>query len=224
MNAAEFAQTIDHTLLKPEATSSQIDRLCDEAIELGFGCVIVNPVYVARAAGRLEGSRVRVGSVAGFPLGAGVGATIADEARRSVDAGATEIDMVAWVGGLVDGDKQAVVQAIHDVACAVHGRGGRNILKVILETTALSDEQIILGCRCCAEGEADFVKTSTGFHPSGGANATHVALLRRHAAPLKVKASGGIRTLNAAMTLIDAGASRLGTSSGVELLRAFQST
>ncbi len=221
MDAAEFAGMIDHTLLKPEATGCQMDRLCDEAVQYGFCCVIVNPIFVARAVKRLDGSGMRVGTVASFPLGAATPSAIVEDARSAIDAGACEIDMVAWVGGIIDGDRRSVAQTIYEVACAVHGQDRRNLLKVILETTALTDEQIILGCRCCAEGEADFVKTSTGFHASGGASVAHVSLLRRHCAPLKVKASGGIRTLETAAALLDAGASRLGTSSGVALMQEF---
>lgn len=127
--------------------------------------------------------------------------------------------MVLWLGGLIAGEKGRIVETIHATACAVHGAGQDHVLKVILETTALTEEQAILGCRCSAEGEADFVKTSTGVHPSGGATAEHVRLLHRYASPLKVKASGGIRNLATALAMIDAGADRLGTSSAVSIVR-----
>lgn len=223
MNACELAGVVDHTLLMPEATPEQIDRLCDEAIEHGFHSVCVNPCYVERAVRRLDKTEVVVGSVAGFPLGAGAMETMVDESRRSIESGAREIDMVIWVGGLVAGEKARVVRTIRAAAIAVHGAGNDFVLKVILEAGALTDEQIVFGCRCCAEGEADFVKTSTGFHPAGGATVEQVRLLHRHASPLKVKASGGIRTAEKALAMLQAGASRLGTSSGVSILHELQS-
>ena len=229
MNMApeEIARTIEHTLLRPEATAEQIDALCDEALEHGFAGVCVNPVYVRRAADRLareqsgESGRTRpaVVAVVGFPLVASLTASKVDETRRAIDDGATEIDMAVPLGALIAGDSKTVRMDIESVARAVHQPPGRRILKVILETAVLTDPQIILGCRCCAEGEADYVKTSTGFHASGGATVEHVRLLHRHAAPLKVKAAGGIRTAVAARAMLEAGAVRLGTSAGVSILR-----
>ena len=216
----DVAATIEHTLLKPEATVEQIDALVDEAIEYEFVGVCVNPVHVARAVKRLEKRRQvpRIVTAVGFPLGATRTDTKADEARRALDDGATDIDMVANIGALVSSDQTAVRQEIETLARIVHQASGGRVLKVILETTALTEERIILGCRCCAEGEADFVKTSTGFHPTGGATVEHVRLLHRFASPIPVKASGGIRTADAALALLDAGAARLGTSAGVAIL------
>ncbi|HEY3242748.1 MAG TPA: deoxyribose-phosphate aldolase [Phycisphaerae bacterium] len=219
MTRTELARTIEHTLLKAEATTAQIDRLCDDAREYGFVAVCVNPVHVQRAALRLVGSSVRVASVVGFPLGAGCSAIKAAEARRALDDGAVEIDMVAQLGALLEDDRRFVADDIRQVAAAVHAAGGERLLKVILETAALPREQIILGCRCAAEGEADFVKTSTGFHPAGGATVEAVRLLHQHAAPIKVKASGGIRDWSTARALLAAGATRLGTSAGVAILK-----
>ncbi len=219
MSPSELAKRFDHTLLKPEATPHQVDKLCDEAMEFGFHCVCVNPVYVPRCVARLSGSGVVVGSVAGFPLGCCEAQTVADEARRAVDAGAEEVDMVTWIGGLIAQETKCVIAGILAVARVVHAAGPRRILKVILETAALTDEQIILGCRCCAEGEADFVKTSTGFHQAGGASAEHVRLLHRHASPIKVKASGGIRDLDTALKMLEAGADRLGASASVTIVQ-----
>ena len=222
----EVARRIDHTLLNPEATAAQIDALCDEARRYRLGAVCINPVHVRRVAERLSRApandesahRPAVASVAGFPLGASVTATKADEARRAIDDGATEIDMVAAIGALIDGDRAAVRKDIEAVARVVHQATGGGILKVILETGALTKEQIVLGCRCCVEGEADFVKTSTGFHPCGGATVEQVQLLHRHASPLKVKAAGGIRTAAAAKAMLEAGAARIGTSAGVSIV------
>jgi deoxyribose-phosphate aldolase len=215
--------SIEHTLLTPEATPGQIDALCDEAVRFGFHGVCVHPVYVERAARRIESGRslgeVRrpvVVSVAGFPLGASVTATKADEAARAMDDGATEVDMVAWIGGLIDGDLTRVRADIEAVARAVHGHPG-GVLKVILELGALSAEQAMLGCRCCAEGEADFVKTSTGMHKGGGATIKQVERLHRLASPMGVKAAGGIRTAAQALAMARAGAARIGTSSGAAI-------
>ena len=226
LTADQVARTIDHTLLKPEATAEQIDALCDEGLRFGFGAVCINPVYVRRVADRLCRRRVNgefdqrpaVVSVAGFPLGASTTATKADEARRAIDDGATEIDMVAAIGPLIDGDRAAVRRDIEAVARVVHQTNDGGMLKVSLQTGALTKEQIILGCRCCVEGEADFVKTSTGLHPCGGATVEQVQLLYRHASPLKVKASGGIRTAAIARAMLEAGAARIGTSAGVNIV------
>ena len=226
MTPSELARRIDHTLLKPEATSEQIDTLCDQAWQYGFGSVCVNPVYVRRAAARLyvsrgrnaDGARPAIVSVAGFPLGASTTRTKVDEARRALDDGAGEIDMVVTLGALVAGDVTTVRRDIEEVARVVHEVAAGGILKVILETATLTTDQIVLGCRCCVEGEADFVKTSTGFHPAGGATVEHVRLLCRCASPLRVKASGGIRTAAGAYAMLEAGAARLGTSSGVAIL------
>lgn len=235
ITAAETARRIDHTLLRPEATPEQIDLLCDQAVEYGFGAVCVNPIFVRRAVERLTSSRAaqsasmsvqagsgrvlpRVVSVAGFPLGASTTATKAEEARRALDEGATEIDMVAQLGALIAGSRESVRNDIEAVARAVHRARSDGILKVILETAALTRDQIALGCRCCVDGDADFVKTSTGFHPAGGASVEHVRLLVRHASPLAVKAAGGIRTANDARVMLEAGATRLGTSAGVAII------
>jgi len=221
MNPQELAATIDHTLLKPEATPPDVDRLCDEAIEFHFAGVCVNPCHVRQVTAKVSKARVRplVVSVTGFPLGAGLTDTKADEARRAIDDGADEIDMVINLGALIAGNVRLVRDEIAVLARVVHSGSASRVLKVILETGALTDERIIAACRCCAEGEADFVKTSTGFHSSGGATVEHVRLLNKHSAPLRVKASGGIRTAQQALAMIEAGASRIGTSSGPAILR-----
>jgi len=218
MTRKELAATIDHTLLKPEATPAMIDRLCAEALEHGFIAVCVNPVWVARCRARLAGAPTLIASVAGFPLGASATAIKVDESRRAIDDGATEIDMVIRIGELIAGETAAVRDDIAAVAQAVHAASPQHVLKVILETAALTTEQIIAGCRCVAEAQADFVKTSTGFHPAGGATVEAVRLLHRHSAPIKVKAAGGIRDLTTAKAMLEAGASRLGCSAGVSIL------
>jgi len=220
LSARDIASRIEHTLLKAEATGAQVDALCDEAAAHGFAGVCVNPMFAARAARRLiDHPSIKVICVVGFPLGATTTEIKAEEARRAIGEGAHEIDMVVHLGALIEGDRRSVRADIEAVARAVHhGRPG-GLLKVILETAALSEEQIILGCRCCAEGEADFVKTSTGFHPAGGATVAHVRLLHRYASPMKVKAAGGIRTGADAVAMVEAGAARLGTSASLAIVR-----
>jgi deoxyribose-phosphate aldolase len=218
MNATDLASRIDHTILKPEALPEAIDKLCDEAGRYGFMAVCVNPIWVARCRERLAGSKVRVASVIGFPLGANRTDTKVDETRRAIDDGATEIDMVVRLGDLIAGNMSVVGEDIAAVVGAVHAASPEHLLKVILETSALNRDQIIAACRCCVEAQADFVKTSTGFHPSGGASAEAVRLMHRYASPLQVKASGGIRSLTVARAMIEAGASRLGTSSGPAIM------
>lgn len=216
---AALARVIDHTLLKPEATAAQIDRLCDEALEYNFAAVCVSSAWTDRCAGRLAHSATALAVVAGFPLGATATEAKAYEALLAIERGAAEIDMVVNLGALLDGDARTVTRDIADVVDTVKRADAQALVKVILETRALSDEQVILGCRCTAEGQADFVKTSTGFHAAGGATVAHVRLLRRHAAPLRVKASGGIRDLATALTMLEAGADRLGVSAGVAILK-----
>jgi deoxyribose-phosphate aldolase len=215
----ELAAMIDHTLLKPEARAAAVDQLCDEAMRFGFAAVCVNPVWAGRCARRLQGSSVRVASVAGFPLGASRSAVKAEEARRAIEEGAVEVDMVIHIGDLIDGNLSAVRDDVADVARSVHAASKSNVLKVILETAALTTDQIIHGCQCAADGGADFVKTSTGFHPAGGASVEAVRLLRANARGMKIKAAGGIRTLELALSMMGAGADRLGCSASVQIVQ-----
>ncbi|MBI1826386.1 MAG: deoxyribose-phosphate aldolase [Planctomycetes bacterium] len=220
----DLASCIEHTLLKPGATPQQIDQLCDEAIGHNFFAICVNPIFVRRAADRLANSKASqiVVSVAGFPLGASTTSVKVAEAKAALDDGAMEIDMVLPIGLLIAGDNSAVRSDIEAVATSVHRFDKRRLLKVIFETAALDTDAIIRGCRCCAEAEADFVKTSTGFHPAGGATVEHVRLLHRHAAPIRVKAAGGIRTAAAAIAMLEAGASRIGTSVSCAIIEEWQ--
>ena len=217
----ELARTIDHTLLKPEATAGQIDGLCREAQQYGFAAVCMNPVFVRRAASQLDGTETVVCTVAGFPLGATPTANKVDEARRGVEDGAREIDMVIHVGGLLQGDTHAVHDDIAGVVETVHRAGQDHLVKVILECGALSDEQVMTACGLADRAGTDFVKTSTGMHASGGATVEAVRLLRAHAGRMSVKAAGGIRTLDQALAMLEAGADRLGTSAGVAILDEF---
>ena len=218
MTPAELAASIDHTLLRPQATLDDIARLCAEAFDHGFASVCVNPVYIRTVARRLEGSAVKACSVVGFPLGATIAAAKADEARRAVEAGAREIDMVIFVGGLKAGEDAAVRDDIAGVVAACRPGGAR--CKVILETCLLTDAEKDRACALCVEAGAHFVKTSTGFS-TGGATVEDVARMSRavRAHGLGVKASGGIRTLADALRMLGAGATRLGTSSGVAIVR-----
>lgn len=219
---AELARLIDHTLLRPEAGEAQIDRLCDEALEHGFAAVCINPIWVERCARRIAAAAVRtaplVCSVAGFPLGAVCTQTKADEAALAIAHGAREVDMVIHIADAIAGRRDALTRDIATVVHAVRHADPAAHVKVILETRALTDAQIALACECCVAARADFVKTSTGFHTSGGATVEHVALLRKHAPGLRVKAAGGIRDLATALAMIEAGADRLGMSASVAVL------
>jgi len=210
-----LAGYIDHTLLKPEATAEDIARLCAEARRYNFAAVCVNPVYVKTAREQLRGSGVRVSAVVGFPLGATTAAVKAFEAGEAVDGGADEIDMVIHVGAL----KSGAVDYIHDeIAAVVKAARGRPV-KVILETGLLTDDEKIAACRAAKKAGAHYVKTSTGFGP-GGATAADVRLMRDAVGPgVGIKASGGIRTREAALEMISAGATRIGTSSGVAIIK-----
>jgi deoxyribose-phosphate aldolase len=216
----DFARIIDHTQLRPEATSDQITRLCEEAQEFGFGAVMVNPCYVALASSKLRDSDVKVGAVVGFPLGATLTSVKVFEAGEAMKLGAREIDMVLNIGALKSGDRELVLSDIRAVADAVHGQ--KSLLKVILETVLLTNEQKTLACEISEKAGADFVKTSTGFL-GGVATVEDVGLMRRTVS-IGVKASGGIRTAADAGKMVEAGANRLGTSSGVSIIRELRGT
>jgi len=213
-----LAARIDHTLLRPEATPGDIERLCEEALRYGCAAVCVNPIYVARAAARLAGTPVKVATVVGFPLGASLTAVKVAEAALAISQGAREIDMVLPVGLLKAGEIEAVRADLQAVAAVCRAAGA--LCKVILETALLTAEEKVLAARLAVEAGADFVKTSTGFGP-GGATVEDVALLRRTVGPsIGVKAAGGIRTAEQAIAMLEAGADRLGTSATVAILEA----
>lgn len=233
MTKKEIASYIDHTLLSPTATVEQIIQLCQEAKRYEFASVCINPVYVGVALSQLINSSVKVCTVIGFPLGANVSQDKAMEARRAVKNGADEIDMVINIGAAKDGRFSEVSK---DIACVVRGakkmgeREGRKIIvKTILETCYLSDYEIQTCCLCAKNAGADYVKTSTGFaSPKGidgkplsnGASVHHVKLMRETVgSTMGVKASGGIRSARLAIDLLEAGANRLGTSSGVGIVQ-----
>ncbi len=216
----QVAALIDHTLLKPQGTSGDIRRLCQEARRCGFAAVCVNPYWVALAAQELAGCDVRVATVAGFPLGANTTAVKVAESEAAIAAGAREIDMVLNIGELCGGNLDAVRADVAAVVAAAHARGA--LVKVILETALLNDDQKIAACKLSQQAGADFVKTSTGFS-THGATIHDVTLMRRIVGPeMGVKASGGIRTLEDLEAMRAAGATRIGTSSGVHIVQAMQ--
>lgn len=213
--AHDWASLIDHTLLKPEATESDIKKLCNEAIQFGFASVCVNPSWVKKASEFLSGSNVPVCTVIGFPLGATLPDVKAYEARRAIFNGAREVDMVINIGALKSGDDCTVEDDIRAVAEAAHENG--ILLKVIIETALLTDDEKVRACLASKNAGADFVKTSTGF-AKGGATADDVSLMRRtvgHA--LGVKASGGVKGIEDARAMFEAGATRIGASVGVKI-------
>jgi deoxyribose-phosphate aldolase len=216
-----FASMIDHTLLKAEATTEQVRKLCDEAHTYHFASVCVNPIYVQFAAESLENSAVNVCTVIGFPLGANTTSTKVFEAALAIQQGATELDMVLNIGALSEGNFAVVESDIRAVVDVAHRSGTVGVLvKVIVETALLSNAQKIAACEIVSRSGADFIKTSTGFAASG-ASVADVLLMKEHTSPLlQIKASGGIRTLAFARELIAAGATRLGMSAGADIMQA----
>lgn len=215
-----IAKTIDHTLLKPEATENQIKTLCDEAKTYGFKSVCVNPTYVAKARQYLAGTDVLVCTVIGFPLGANTTALKVFETQDAIKNGADEIDMVLAIGRLKNNDDEYVRT---DIAAVVKAAAGKTV-KVIFETALLSDEEIARASKLASAAKAHFVKTSTGFS-TRGASMNDVEIMKANiAAGVKIKASGGIRNAADAEAYLKAGVERLGTSSGVAIVQGLAST
>ncbi len=216
LSGLALARAIDESRLKPAVTPSEIDELCDLALDYGFASVCLNPIHISQAAQRLRGSAVAVGAVVGFPFGATLPLVKAFEAAQVIEAGAREVDMVLPIGDLRAGNWRAVAEDILAVVRVCHP--ARVLVKVILETAYLAIEHKVVGCLLAEACGADFVKTSTGFAPAGAAP-TDVALMRRAVGRrLGVKAAGGIRTLEEAEAMIAAGATRIGTSSGAAIM------
>jgi deoxyribose-phosphate aldolase len=211
-----IASMIDHTLLKPEATEEMIEKLCNEAKENGFAAVCVNPFYVRKAKELLKGTGVKVATVVGFPLGANVKEVKAYETKKAIEDGAEEIDMVINIGALKNRDYETVKE---DIKAVVEEARGKAIVKVIIETCLLTDEEKVRACELAKEAGAHYVKTSTGFN-SSGATVEDVKLMKETVGEsMKVKASGGIRDYRTAKAMVDAGASRLGTSSSLKIIQ-----
>lgn len=218
----QIAACIDHTLLKPEATPAQVEALCEEARKYHFASMCVNPTHVRLAVRLLKKSGVKVCTVAGFPLGASTPEMKAFEAEQAIAQGADEIDMVINIGAVKAGDDRLVARDIRTVARAVHAAG--KILKVILETALLTDDEKRRASLIVKRAGADFVKTSTGFS-TGGATVADVRLMRETVGPkMGIKAAGGVRTLADAEAMLDAGATRLGTSAGVAIMKGLSAS
>ena len=216
MDKKTIASMIDHTLLKPEATPAQVEKLCAEAAEYHFASVCVNPVYIPLAARLLKDTGVKVCCVVGFPLGAIAPEQKTAEAASCAAMGAEELDMVIHVGAAKAGDWALVQRDIEGVVKAAAGR----TVKVIIETCLLTDEEKVKACEAAKAAGAHFVKTSTGFS-TGGATTHDIALMRKTVGPeMGVKASGGIRDYATAMAMIEAGANRIGASAGIEIVAA----
>ena len=211
-----LAARLDHTLLHPDATAAQVEQLCREAAAHGFASACVPPCYVALAAAQLAGTGVAVGTVVGFPLGYSAANVKFKEAEVALYDGATELDMVINISALKSGRPEAVEAEIRDLAdlCHVH----QAVLKVIIETALLTEAEIVEACGLCVAGEADFVKTSTGFAARGASVADVVLLRAVLPAAVRIKAAGGIRTRAAALALVAAGADRIGSSHSVALI------
>ncbi|MFY8021962.1 MAG: deoxyribose-phosphate aldolase [Bacteroidia bacterium] len=211
-----LAEHIEHTLLKPDASLEHITKLCEEAIQYGFNSVCVAPYFVQHAKKTLKKNNINVVTVVGFPLGYNTVSSKVEETKKAINSGAQEIDMVINISALKSGDIATVQNDIQSVVTACHLQN--KICKVIIETCYLSEEEIKLACKICADCEADYVKTSTGYG-TAGATVEAVSLMRKILPPkIKIKAAGGIKTRAFAEALIEAGANRLGCSASVSII------
>jgi len=217
-NAKNLAKYIDHTLLSATAVSSDIKKLCEEAVEYGFHSICINPRWVSLAADILERTPVKIATVVGFPLGADLTEIKAAQAKAAIFEGADEIDMVADIAAILEGDKHYLNSQLRTVLQQCRSVRPAVLLKVIIESAVLDDEQIKLACLVARNVGVDFVKTSTGMNPAGGASIRAVKLIKQWASGCGVKAAGGIKTLERAREFIRAGATRLGTSSSVDIM------
>ncbi|TKC19962.1 deoxyribose-phosphate aldolase [Robertmurraya kyonggiensis] len=218
--ATNIAKYIDHTLLKADAKKDQIETLCQEAKEYNFASVCVNPTWVGLASEMLNGTGVDVCTVIGFPLGANTPETKAFETKNAIENGATEVDMVINIGALKSGNIELVEK---DIRAVVEAAKGKALTKVIIETSLLTDEEKVTACELSVKAGADFVKTSTGFS-TGGATVEDIRLMRKVVGPeIGVKASGGVRNAEDANNMIEAGATRIGASSGIAIVKGLTS-
>ncbi|WP_078379646.1 deoxyribose-phosphate aldolase [Sutcliffiella halmapala] len=210
-----IGELIDHTLLKADATKEAVVTLCQEAKEYNFASVCVNPTWVKTSAELLEGTNVKVCTVIGFPLGASTPEVKAFETTNAIENGATEVDMVINISALKDGDNELVER---DIRAVVDAAKGKALTKVIIETCLLTEEEKVRACEIAVKAGTDFVKTSTGFS-TGGATVADIALMRKTVGPdIGVKASGGVRDAQGAKEMIEAGATRIGASSGIAIV------
>jgi deoxyribose-phosphate aldolase len=221
MTTANIAAMIDHTLLKADATKEQIEILCQEAKEHQFFSVCINPTWISTAKGLLNGSSVKVCTVIGFPLGANTPETKAFETKNAIENGADEVDMVINIGALKDKNDELVLR---DIQTVVEAAKGKALTKVIIETSLLTREEKVRACELSVKAGADYVKTSTGFS-TGGATVEDIRLMRETVGPdIGVKASGGVRNTEDTQKMIDAGATRIGASAGVSILKGLTVT
>ncbi len=218
----QLAACIDHTLLSATATSEQIRQLCEEAKSYGFCAVSVNPRWVALVAEQLHGSKVKVGGVVSLPLGADTTKIKIAQTKKTIFDGADEIDMVADLAAIIEGDEQYLLNQLQAVLKVCRSMRPAVILKVIIESAALTREQKIFACQVADKCGVDFVKTSTGMNPAGGATIEDIKLMKESAQRCKIKAAGGIKTAKQALDMIEAGADRIGTSSGVQIINEFR--
>ncbi|MFA6664984.1 MAG: deoxyribose-phosphate aldolase [Armatimonadota bacterium] len=222
----QFAKLIDHTLLKPTATKQDIIKFCEDARKYHFAAAVIFPFWVRLAVTQLQGSDVKICTTVGFPYGANTRVTKINESKNAVANGAEEIDVVMNVGALKTGDYDFVKRELADIVDATNFSGmtqdsGSTLVKVIIETPLLSTEEKVKACEICREAGVDFIKTATGLAPNG-AVVEDIKLIRSVVGPtIGVKAAGGIRTVEQAMNLLDAGASRLGTSAGITLMQTY---
>jgi deoxyribose-phosphate aldolase len=218
----QLAGCIDHTLLSATATSEQIQQLCQQAKNYGFCAVFVNPRWIALATEQLHSCKIKIGSVVSFPLGTDCTKIKAAATRDCILAGADEIDMVADLAASIEGDRRYLAGQLNAVLKVCRAMRPAVLLKVIIEAAALNREQKVFACQIAEKCGVDFIKTSTGFHPAGGATIEDVKLIKDTAPSCKIKAAGGIRTAKQALELLEAGADKLGTSSGVEIISQFR--
>lgn len=218
----DLATYIDHTLLSATATTDQVKQLCSEAREYGFANVTINPRWVPLASDLLVRSEVKVGSVVGFPLGAESTTIKTAQATELIFAGADEVDMVADIGAIIEFNRGYFLNELSSVLKVCRSMRPCVVLKVIIEAAALSDDQKVFACELCQQAGVDFIKTSTGFNPAGGGNVEDVKLMAEAAPGCRIKAAGGIRTAGQALELIEAGATRIGTSAAVEMIEEFR--
>lgn len=214
----DLAKHIDHTLLKAEATQAEVLRLCDEAISHGFHTVCVNGRWLPLVADRLHGTAVQVGGVVSLPLGADTTKIKATQAQEAIYAGADEIDMVADLAAIIEADARYLLQQLLAVVKACRTMKPPVLLKVIIESAALTHDQKIFACQVAQQVGADFIETGTGLHPAGGATVEDIRLMKEAAPRCRIKAAGGIRTARQAIAMLDAGAERVGTSCGVQIM------
>jgi len=222
LSSEELAGCIDHTLLEATATTEQIEQVCREAKEYGFHTVCVNGRWLPLVAERLAGSKVAIGGVVSLPLGANSTNVKVVQARDAIFAGADEIDMVADLAAVIEGDSRYLLGQLRAVLKVCRSMRPAVSFKLIIESAALSDDQKIFACRIAQQAGVDFVKTSTRSHPAGGATLEAVKLMGESAPACKVKAAGGIRTAKQALEMLAAGAQRIGTSSGVRIMEEFK--